>query len=750
MTLSIWRKAHLWLAIITSLFLFAASTTGVILAVDAVNEKTLPYKTDNFGEITLANSIPALKEKYPELLELSVDHNQFVIAQGFDEEGNDFKAYIHPLTGEILGQPEPKSEFYQWNLALHRSLFIHETGRFIVGIISFLLMLIVVSGTILIIRRQQGIRHFFDRMSRDFFSQYFHVVSGRLLLIPVFLIAATGTYLFLVRFDIIRQESPEPIRYTVSTDTADEAADAANEELTNNQGGSAKIPLAEFPIFRELKLAGVSKIEFPIDEDPEEYYRIKTKDRELLVSQVDGAIVEETRYPLVTIWENLSLDLHTGRTNAVWAIILGIASLNILFFIYTGFAITVRRISVKTRNKFKAEEAEIILLVGSENGSTLGFAHQVHTQLLSQGKKSFITELNKYQSYPNARQMVVFSSTFGLGDAPSNANRFLHKLAAIPQPNKIEFSVVGFGSRTYEDFCGYAILLDKQMEQQSWAIRALELHTVNDKSKEDFIHWIRDWNGHTGLNLATSPALYGSKPPALKKMKLVKKTSVTAEDPNFRLWLKPVGNLKFRSGDLLAIYPANDDRERLYSIARQQDSIMLVVKLHEYGLGSQYLHNLQEGSEIQARIIQNPSFHFPSRASQVAMISNGTGIAPFLGMIEENRRKTDLRLYAGFRRENDTIRAYRRFAAEQIQKNQLQQLHISLSQGPDPQYVMDLIRRDADYFAALLRNDGVIMICGALAMQRDVEAILEAICLEKNGLPLSYFKTRGQVLTDCY
>lgn len=177
---------------------------------------------------------------------------------------------------------------------------------------------------------------------------------------------------------------------------------------------------------------------------------------------------------------------------------------------------------------------------------------------------------------------------------------------------------------------------------------------------------------------------------------------------------------------------------------------MLVVKLHEYGLGSQYLHNLQEGSEIQARIIQNPSFHFPSRASQVAMISNGTGIAPFLGMIEENRRKTDLRLYAGFRRENDTIRAYRRFAAEQIQKKQLQQLHISLSQGPDPQYVMDLIRRDADYFAALLRNDGVIMICGALAMQRDVEAILEAICLEKNGLPLSYFKTRGQVLTDCY
>jgi sulfite reductase (NADPH) flavoprotein alpha-component len=35
----------------------------------------------------------------------------------------------------------------------------------------------------------------------------------------------------------------------------------------------------------------------------------------------------------------LSLDLHTGRASIILAIILAIASGNILFFIYTGFAL---------------------------------------------------------------------------------------------------------------------------------------------------------------------------------------------------------------------------------------------------------------------------------------------------------------------------------------------------------------------------------------------------------------------------
>jgi len=54
---------------------------------------------------------------------------------------------------------------------------------------------------------------------------------------------------------------------------------------------------------------------------------------------------------------------------------------------------------------------------------------------------------------------------------------------------------------------------------------------------------------------------------------------------------------------------------------------------------------------------------------------------------------------------------------------------------------MDLIRRDEAFFADLLENKGTVMICGSLAMQRDVEKILAEIHPNAD---------KGQILTDCY
>ncbi|GAA6770947.1 hypothetical protein AAGS39_16920 [Flavobacterium sp. CGRL2] len=130
MTLSFWRYAHLALALFSSIFLFLATVTGIILAVDAVQEKTLPYKTENFNEITLGETLPILKKAYPEITELSVDYNQFVTLQAIDQDGNDVNAYVDPKTGKALGTPVKKSEFIQWVTSFHRSLFLHEAGRF--------------------------------------------------------------------------------------------------------------------------------------------------------------------------------------------------------------------------------------------------------------------------------------------------------------------------------------------------------------------------------------------------------------------------------------------------------------------------------------------------------------------------------------------------------------------------------------------------------------------------------------------
>ena len=84
-----------------------------------------------------------------------------------------------------------------------------------------------------------------------------------------------------------------------------------------------------------------------------------------------------------------------------------------------------------------------------------------------------------------------------------------------------------------------------------------------------------------------------------------------------------------------------------------------------------------------------------------------------------------------------------------IQKQHLNNFHLAFSREVNHHYVMDLIKSDAEFFADLLKNGGVVMICGALAMQFDVENAIDAICLQ-NNINISEYKAKGQILTDCY
>jgi sulfite reductase (NADPH) flavoprotein alpha-component len=731
MTLSIWRYAHLALALLASVILVVASITGVILAVDTANEKTKPYQIDNIDSIALSQFIPELKKNYSEISSISVDENQFVALEAFDDEGNEIKAYINPNNGEKLGETITKSDFIQWITSLHRSLFLHETGRFIVGLASFLFFLITVSGTILLIKRQNGIRNFFSNVNKDSLAQYLHVSSGRLMLIPIFIISLTATYLFLLRFEVISKEEVNPVEYKENTSLPE-------------------ISLKDFAVFKEIKLSDVSKIDFPFMEDPEEFFVLKLKDKEITVNQFTGQIIKETKYPVTQVIEKLSLDLHTGRINMVWAIVLAIASLNILLFIYSGFAITLRRTKTKIKNKFKPNESEFILLVGSENGTTLGFANQIHLQLQTNGKKSYLTDLNHYTEFPQAKQLIIFTSTYGLGEAPTNASKFEELLKKFPQNYKIKYSVVGFGSKSYPDFCQYAKDVDQLLSEQNWAEQTLKLHTVNDKSAEEFTNWVANWANLNNLAMSTAPSLYSLKLPKLSKFELVDKAEITTDDTTtFRINLKPSSLVKFKSGDLLAIYPKNNAVERFYSIGKVDKTVQLVVRLHPNGLGSGFLHSLQKGQFLKARIIKNSHFYFPKKASKVALIANGTGIAPFLGMLDENESKVEAHLYCGFRRKNELTKRYSEITNEYIAKGKLQSFHLALSREEKSQYVMDLIQRDEKFFFELLQNKGIIMICGALAMQKDVEAILTTIC-EMNGQNFETYKANGQILTDCY
>ncbi|RYG10094.1 MAG: hypothetical protein EOO07_22750 [Chitinophagaceae bacterium] len=250
-------------------------------------------------------------------------------------------------------------------------------------------------------------------------------------------------------------------------------------------------------------------------------------------------------------------------------------------------------------------------------------------------------------------------------------------------------------------------------------------------------------------SLAISPNLFAAKHKRLQNLVVTQKTKLIHEEGSFLIHLKPKQSLRFKSGDLLAIYPANDHRERLYSVGKVNNKIQLSVKLHRYGLGSSFLYQLEPGQTIQARIDKNSHFHFPKKASLVIMISNGTGIAPFLGMINENDKKRDVHLYCGFR-SSASFELYKELIHLNLKEQKLAELHLAYSREGDKQYVSDLIESDQNFIANAMNSGGVIMICGSLAMQRDVIEVLEIILKEKNNQEVSYYQSHNRILMDCY
>lgn len=730
MTISIWRYSHLVLAVSSFLLLSLASITGVILSFEPIIEKTQPYRVNNFRDITLSEVIPVLQDNFSEINELTVDANQFVKVKTVDDEGNNIEFYINPRTGEILGNVNPPNEFFLWVNNLHRSLFLKETGRFLIGLTSFLLFLIATSGTILIIKRQRGIKHFFTKIIKDNFAQYYHVFLGRLMIIPILIISITGTFLSLEKFNLVDNQK---VSVNVDFDTI---KDQPEKEIAN------------FDIFKNSYLADVKTIEFPFSNDVEDYFIIKFKEREIAVNQITGDILDDVKYSQSSLYTNLSLDLHTGRTNFIWAIILAIASANILFFIYSGLAITWKRISKKTRNKFSANESRIIILVGSENGSTLHYAQTILEQLLKSGEKVYLTELNKYEDFPNAEHLLIFAATYGLGDATTNASSFIKLLKKHPQTQVVNYSVLGFGSKSYPDFCKFAFDVHHKLAQKNWAKALTDVHTVNDRSPADILLWVETWSQQSGIQLQVLPDLLKVKQQNLKKLTVTEKATYKTEDI-FTVKLKTKGKLKVKSGDLLAIYPANDYRERLYSIGVINKEINLSVRLHPNGIGSQYLYALMPHDVIKVKLINNNHFHFPKKSVPVIMIANGTGIAPFLGMINENKANNPAYLYCGFRN-SSYLEPYKEILEQGICTNKLSQYKLAYSREQNGHYVNELIVKDADFVANIISNHGVIMICGSLNMERDVIHKLEEICQTKFGKSISYYQSRGQVLTDCY
>ena len=721
------------LALTSAIFIFIATISGIILAFEPISNQLKPYAIDNAQELSLAQTLETLGSKYDEVLTLSVDANNFVEASVINKEGNNETFYVNPFSGEKVGELIKKKPVFEFATNLHRSLFLKSTGRFLVGLFSLLFFLITVTGVKLILKRQGGLKRFFSRVIRENFEQYYHVVIGRYALIPILIITLTGLYLSLEKFNMLPSAKLEHI------------------ESQNVVQNPKRLSLKDFEIFQITSLDQLKHLEFPFSDDEEDYFILELTNKELYVNQYTGRVLSNANKPFVTLITDFSFMLHTGQGTFIWAIVLLISCFAILFFLYSGFALSLKRKKYikKVKNRYSKDEAEYILLVGSETGHTQRFAKQFFDALIQNKYNVFIDQLNNYSNYKSVKHLIVFTATYGEGQAPSNAGNFRKLLEEVEHNHEIKYSIVGFGSLMYPDFCKYAIVIDALLQQHQSFKPNLPLFKINNQSKEAFKSWLRQWNDSTGMNLKvelSDPKIDRKK---LKEFRVIKSSEVNV-DHTFLLQLRPQYIQKFQSGDLIAFYPEIDNIERLYSIGRVGDSILLSIRKHDYGTCSNILSSLTPNDMTKAKIKRNLDFHFPKYSKEVVMIANGTGIIPFIGMVSEDVGDIKTHLFWGGRTK-ESLQLYSEFIDKAFKNQYLTSFHIAYSQEQEEKiYVQDILIEKGNFICDVLKNEGVIMICGSIAMQNKVLEVLDVLTKSKLQQPLSTFENNEQVKMDCY
>jgi sulfite reductase (NADPH) flavoprotein alpha-component len=423
-----------------------------------------------------------------------------------------------------------------------------------------------------------------------------------------------------------------------------------------------------------------------------------------------------------------------------------------------------RASQVRVAGNAAAAKAEIVVLVGSESGITWGFARSLHSELSASGLAVHLAEIRDFSgSYPAARQILFLTSTYGDGHAPEtaqNALSLLDRQEGVPQWH---FAVLGFGDRAFSKYCQFAKDIDIAMADRGWPA-LLPITLINRQSAQAFASWGNDLGHAIGHELKLNHQVTN---PRTRKLKLVSRTDhggdlqaptailrfevSTASDAS-PSWLNKVlgGPSGFTPTDLLGILPPDDPVPRYYSVASgaSDAEVEICVRKLNGGRCSTLLHALALGDEIDAFVRPNPDFSLPSRRKPVIMVSAGTGIAPFTGIVRDNRRKQPLHLFWGGRNSTSDY-LYHDVLQEALTQNHLATLTTAFSRVEDAAHVQDRVRSEATRLADLLRKGASVMVCGGDAMAHAVRQEFDDI-LRTIGSSVDALKQRGLYLEDVF
>ncbi|MEB0039094.1 PepSY domain-containing protein [Pseudomonas sp. MH10] len=724
------RQFHSLPGLIAALLVMLLAISGAVLSVDPALER-LHSRSIAVGQLNVGQLAGRVASHFPGVEQIQRTASGTVIVY-YNQGGQSAAEKVNPLTGLGLAPYEP-SAFSRWMKDLHRSLFMGTPGHGVSGVGALFMLMLSVSGALLLARRLGGWRNLL-RPLRGTFSQRWHAEVGRLAILGLLLSALSGLYMSGTTFGLIADGSQSEPAFP-----------------THISVGPAS-PVANLQALQATDLNDLRELVYPSPGNPQNVFSLRTAQGEGYVDPASGTLLSWQAHDSMYNVYQLIYQLHTGEGLWWLGLPLGLCALCVPLMSVTGILLWWRRRKAgpNIRHNSPAHRADSVILVGSENNSTWGFAQTLHDALHQAGHRVHSAAMNEWKGdYRHAQRLLILTATHGDGDAPASASQFLTRLNQVGLKPGLPFAVLGLGDRQFAQFCQYAHQVQSAMVQAGGS-PLLGLETVNRLSSQEFGRWghaLAEALGHD-LTLVHTP-----EQPCTHQLELTE-CIVYGEEvnaPTHVLRFKAPSDLpSFQAGDLVGILPPDNPVPRFYSLASSsEDGVLeICVRKHERGVCSQFLHGLNIGASIDAFIQPNPQFRPASGTHPVILIGAGTGIGPLAGFIRNNKARHPMHLYWGGRNPTSDF-LYEPELTRYLADRRLTELRAAFSQVQDHSYVQDRLISDALALRRLIEKGAQVLVCGSRKMAEGVMHALDEVLAPLN-LSVLTLKAQGRYREDVY
>ncbi|MGO2510572.1 PepSY domain-containing protein [Marinomonas polaris] len=738
------RKLHGLPSLAVMLFVITLACTGAVLSLMPTFHRAAAM-IPAVGEVSVATLAQHVVTHFPQAERIERDlSGEVIVHYQLDEKSH--ADLVNPLTGESIAPYQP-SAVMVWLKDLHRSFLLGDTGRIMAGVTAGFMVLICLSGTFLLVRRIGGwkalVKPFKGKGGKRIHSEL-----ARFAVLGLLLSSLTGAYMSALRFGVFTDHT------------------YVEAEFPNAVSGGQPASVGSLAVLTKMDLSELRELIFPVPDDTQDVYSLTTRHGAGFVDQSTGQWLSFEPLPESGALQQWVTKLHTGEGLWWLGLILGASALTVPVLSYTGTkSWWLRRRSAITQtnsqtNKVSIEQADTIILVGSEGNTTWGFALDLQANLSKAGCKVYCADMNQLaEHYPQAKRLFILTSTYGNGDAPSSAHHFLAKLATFQADQTLQFAVLGFGDLQFPQFCQYALDVDTALQNKGIA-RLHSVGLINRGSSAQFREWGNRITHVTNISLALT---HNPQPTPTAKLTLIDREDYGLEGlaatSIFRFSAVGTDSLPlFEAGDLLGVMPPKDDVARFYSLASSTtDGVLeICVRKQPYGLCSGYLHALKLGDGIEGFIRQNPEFRPAVGGNPVILIGAGAGIGPLAGFIRKNTQRNPMFLYWGGRNEEADF-LYQPDLGRYLNDHRLTGLQTAFSQAKsqasgqitEKTYVQDKLLQDQTAVRQMLEQGAQILVCGGRDMAAGVAQAINDI-LKPLQINVDALKAQGRYLEDVY